>query len=538
VSLVDFIMYSGSAGLLIAFIYIVRSYAKGLRQSPREMWLLFATKLIEYTGYAAANMTFVLWLSADCGLGDFEAGAFISAWSLGLSVMNMLAGALVDAIGIKKTLLLSTVMLLVARFFMFWVTNPAAVMILGFAPLAVGFAIVAPVVSVGIKKYTTKEGAALGFGLFYVLMNVAFAIGGLLFDSIRSHFSLRDGVGKVINENAGAVLPILGIHLSTYQIILFSGLFFTCVSFCCIGFLRDAVELSDDGSINVPVAVPKITGDGLWLRVTTSTKQAALDTVATLKNVMGERIFWRFMGIISLTVFVRVIFFHFHYTFPKYGIRVLGEGTKIGAIYGVLNPVLIVFLVPLVASMTRKVASYRMLLIGTMLSSCSVFIAAIPGEFFSGLTQTWLGEIIFLRWLGLAPSMQALAANPPDLAYWPLLIFIATFTVGEAIWSPRLMQFTAETAPKGKEGTYLALSVLPFFAAKFVAGPMSGLLVKYYTPATESINSAGQKIMLVGDLSHHYMVWIWIGGMALLSPIGLLYFNKSVKAYAPAVGGS
>jgi len=56
--------------------------------------------------------------------------------------------------------------------------------------------------------------------------------------------------------------------------------------------------------------------------------------------------------------------------------------------------------------------------------------------------------------------------------------------------------------------------------------------VKYYTPATEAINSAGQKITRVGDLSHHYMVWIWIGGMALLSPLGLLYFHKNVKNFA------
>jgi hypothetical protein len=73
--------------------------------------------------------------------------------------------------------------------------------------------------------------------------------------------------------------------------------------------------------------------------------------------------------------------------------------------------------------------------------------------------------------------------------------------------------------------------VLPFFAAKFVVGPMSGLLVKVYTPASEAINSAGEKISTVGDLSHHYMVWIWIGSMALLSPIGLLIFKKSATRH-------
>ena len=529
-TLVDYIVYSSCVVFAIAFCYIVWSYAKGLRDSPREMWLLFMTKIIEYTAYAAMDMTFILWLSADCGLGDIQAGAFISAWSIGLSIMALIAGALVDAIGIKKTMLLSTTMLVIARFFMFWITSPVLVMLLGFVPLAVGFAIVGPVVSVGIKRFTTPQGTALGFGLFYVLMNVGYAFGGYGFDFIRGRFALRDLAGKVVNENAGGVLPVLGIHLSTYQIILFCGLFFTFASMLCILSLRDGVELLADGSIRLPPKGEKKPGS--LARVFFGTALAAArDTAHTIKNVVGERVFWKFICVVALTVCVRFVFFHFHYTFPKYGLRVLGQGARIGSIYGVLNPVLIVFLVPLVASCSRKVGSYKMLIIGTLISSFSVFIATIPGAYFAGLTDTWLGEIIFVRWLHVADSMAALSAHPPAAAYWPLIVFIFCFTCGEAIWSPRLMQFTVERAPKGKEGTYLALSVLPFFAAKFVAGPMSGILVKVYTPVTTTLDAMGNKVMVTGDLSHHYMVWVWIGGMALLSPLGLLLFRRHVMQY-------
>ncbi len=530
-SLVDAIIYSTAIGATIAFAFIVWNYGKGLKDSPRELWLLFGTKLIEYTAYAATNMTFILWLSADCGLGDVEAGAYISSWSLGLSVMNMIAGALVDAIGIRKTLLFSTVLLIIARFFMIWLTNPVLVMLFGFVPLALGFAIVAPVISVGIKRYTTKEGAALGFGLFYVLMNVGFAVGGWVFDDVRDRYSLKNAAGKILNENAGAV--VMGYHLSTYQLIMAVGFVLTFFSATCIFFLRDSVELKEDGTIAVNDKVAnKKDGVSALKNAWDATVKAAKETVATLRGVMTERMFWHFIMVASLTVFVRFIFFHFHYTFPKYGVRVLGEGAKIGSIYGVLNPVLIVFLVPLVASMTKKVASYKMLVIGTLISSLSVFLAAIPGEYFASLNQSWLGEIIFVRWLDVAPDMSSLAANPPSLAYWPMIFFILIFTIGEAIWSPRLMQFTAEIAPEGKEGTYLALSVLPFFAAKFVAGPMSGLLVKHYTPVTEVVTAAGEKTTVVGDISNHYMIWVWIGGMAILSPILLMAFRRSVLKFS------
>ncbi|MBN2694700.1 MFS transporter [bacterium] len=531
-SMVDVIIWSVMIGASLAFIYIVWSYVKGLKKSPRDMWILFATKIVEYTAYGAMNMTFILWLSSDCGLGDVEAGLFITAWGIGLSLVAMVAGALVDAIGIKKTLMISIVMLIFSRFFMFWITNPILVMILGFIPLALGFAIVGPVVSVAIKKYTTKEGATLGFGLFYVLMNVAFAIGGWLFDAIRDKYRFKDPISGIITENVKVKLSFLPIELSTYQIILFIGFALTFITLILVSFLREGVEVDDEGNVTI---IPPEKKEGTAIEVLLKTaKEAFIKTGGILKNVVTERTFWIFIFMISLLIPVRLIFYHFHYTFPKYGIRVLGEGAKIGSIYGVLNPVLIIFFVPLVAALTKKVSSYKMMTIGTFISSFAVFIAVIPGHFFASLENTWLGEIIFVRWLGLAPDMGTLAQTPPNPAYFPLIFFIVIFTIGEAIWSPRLMQFTVEVAPKGKEGTYLALSVLPFFVAKLFVGPLSGWLVKAYTPLVDRVDAAGNimkdnagKVMQVaGDMSNHHMVWIWVGGIAIVSPLGLLFLKK------------
>jgi hypothetical protein len=82
------------------------------------------------------------------------------------------------------------------------------------------------------------------------------------------------------------------------------------------------------------------------------------------------------------------------------------------------------------------------------------------------------------------------------------------------------MQFTAEIAPKGKEGTYIALSVLPWFASKFLVGPMSGLLLQEYTPLDPVTKKA------LAAYPNHWMIWLWIGGLAVLTPIGLLLLRK------------
>ena len=506
----DFVIYTLIGGAILAFGAIIWNYAKGLRKSPRDMWLLFIYNIIEYTAYMAMNLTITLWLTADCGVSDLSAGTYIMVWSIMLSIIGMLTGAVVDTIGVRKTLLISIFFLLFSRFFMSFVTNPALIFVLGFVPLAIGFAIVGPLISVAIKRYTTKETAAMGFGLFYVLMNLGYAIGSVMFDSVRDLFSARDAAGVITNENAGTTL--LGIHFTTYQMFFVIGFGFTLLSLAVAFFIRGDIELNDDGE--VVKSKEKYLGSGIE-----SIKNSAKDVASMIKAVVFEKMFWVYIGMLALTLFVRCVFFHFSYTFPKYGISILGEGAKIGNIYGVLNSVLIIFAVPIVAYISKKTSSYKMLIIGSIVSSLSCFIAVIPSSVFAGLTDSFLGELIFVKWLNLTDSIANIGQIKAINEYWPLIFFIFIFTIGDSIWSPRLMQFTAEIAPKGKEGTYIALSVLPWFAAKLFVGPMSGLLIKLYTPFEN-----GHPLPPADDYT---MIWVWIGGMALLTPITLLAFGKA-----------
>ncbi|MES2997268.1 MAG: MFS transporter [Verrucomicrobiota bacterium] len=505
------------AAAALAFAGIVISYAKGLRRSPRDMWLLFGYKFLEYSAYGAINPALMLWLGKDVGLGDIKAGSVIAAWSIALSVVGMAAGALVDSIGIRKTMIVSVFFLLFSRIALAFITHPVLAYVFALLPFAVGLAIIGPLVSVAIKRYTTKEGAAMGFGFFYVVMNVAFAVGAYLFDKAREVFAARDAVGNVINENAGVIL--LGHHFSTYQIIFLWGLVAAAGSLVLAMFVRDGVEMDESGTVVIHPKPPR----KHWLAVI---KDAFTDTGSLIARTSSERFFWIYMTLLGTTLFVRFVFYHFHYTFPSYGTRVLGEGAKIGSIFGVLNPVLIIFLVPLVAWLTRKTSSYQVMIWGSIVSSLACFIAAMPGKWFAGLTDTVWGDLIFIQWLGMAENRAALLAAPPHEAYWPLIVCILIFTIGEAIWSPRLMQFTAEIAPKGKEGTYIALSVLPYFMAKFFVGPLSGWLLHTYTP----LDANDKPFAAYPD---HTMIWVWIGGMAVISPIGLVLFRKWFLKHAP-----
>ena len=63
------------------------------------------------------------------------------------------------------------------------------------------------------------------------------------------------------------------------------------------------------------------------------------------------------------------------------------------------------------------------------------------------------------------------------------MLWVIVLSVGESIWSPRLYEYSATIAPRGKEGTYLTLSSVPLFAAPLIAGAMSGDLLSRYCPA-------------------------------------------------------
>jgi len=487
----DLIIYFGAAFLAGAFIYILWSYYQGLKDSPRELALLFISKIMEYIAYGSANLAFVLFLSSDVGFGDISAGSYIGVWSMSITLTTMFIGSVADAIGIKKTLLTGTLILLVARAVMPFTTNIYILTLLSFLPLGIGMAMMTPVLSVGIKKLTTPTTISLGFGLFYTLMNVGWAGGAWVFDYVR----------EIVNANGGRV-ELLGISFSPYQMIFLVGFVCTIANLIFVMLMRDGVDYTNRTPAKASRKANRSLGAG-WKTV----KKAAQDTWNIIRVVFVEKPFWVFLFMLGLLIFVRFTFYHFHYTFPKYGLRVLGEKVKIGSIFGVLNPVMIIFLTPLFASLFKKVRSYIMLVVGTTITSSAIFIATLPDRMFEPLMNTWFSDLILNRWLNMAPEAQ----QPLVLA---LVIMVMLFTIGEAIWSPRLMQFTAEIAPKGKEGSYIALSSLPFFAAKFFVGPLSGWLVATYTPEG------------AGSYPLHYMVWIWIGGMSLISPLGLVIFRK------------
>ena len=230
------------------------------------------------------------------------------------------------------------------------------------------------------------------------------------------------------------------------------------------------------------------------------------ETARLFATLWQQPAFYRFMGFLFLLVALRLIYFHMYYTYPKFGIRELGEGAPVGRLWS-LNGWILIFLVPLVGAMTQRIPAYPMILCGSIISGCSVFIMALPPHWFQTLANGWLGAWLGHGWLGL----QGIVAP----YYIMIFFYVLLLSVGEALWNPRLYEYTAATAPKGQEASYMSLSYLPYFVAKLFAGAFSGLLLARYCPAS------GPR--------HSQTLWLIIALTTFITPVGLLVFGRFVR---------
>ena len=196
------------------------------------------------------------------------------------------------------------------------------------------------------------------------------------------------------------------------------------------------------------------------------------------RDICRTRTFWQYLVVCVVTINVRMIFRHLDATLPKFMMREFGEGVAKGSIYAI-NPALIILLVPLITAATSSVDPLVMIHYGTYVSAASVFF------------------------LAFSTSM------------WACVMFVITLSVGEAIWSPRLYEYTISVATEGREGTYVALSSAPLFLVKLPVGMMSGYLLQKYCPEEGPRDS--QKM------------WLIIGCVTALSPVLMTLLWKFIS---------
>ena len=151
-----------------------------------------------------------------------------------------------------------------------------------------------------------------------------------------------------------------------------------------------------------------------------------------------------------------------------------------------LNPLIIFVGVPTLTALTRRFHVYTMMIIGTSVSALATFVLC----------------------------------SGPHVSM--LILYFFVFSIGEALWSSRFLEYAAELAPEGRVAQYMGVANLPWFVAKITTGLYSGFVLEKFCPKIGPQNTE--------------MMWLIYGGIALLSPVGLLFARKWVMKGMSASG--
>jgi dipeptide/tripeptide permease len=433
----------------------LREDLSALAARPRALWGIYALKLLESVAYFAAYNVLAVYLGEELGYTDKQSGAIAGTWLTAVSLVTFAAGSVADAAGIRKALIASVLSCLAGRVLLA-LSHERAVALTGLAVMSYGVGSMFPTMAAGVRKLTDERTVSFGFSLYYVVMNLGALLAGPLVSSVRRRFVRPlhlHGMGLDATLSSGQVIYLFS------SIITVLGLLVTLWLIREPDAHEEARKRPAEGEPATPEKRPR-------------------GPLSILAEVARERTFWRFLLFVSLLVLVRLIFQHAHLTWPKYTLREFGRDFPY-ATYWSINPLIIIGLTPVVTALTRERSAYSVIVWGAFITTASVFF--------------------------LAASTSVTAS----------VLFIVTLSLGEALWSPRLYEFTTRVAPAGREGTYTGLAQIPMFVAKPVVGFVSGALLARYCPPSGPRDST--------------TLWLIVGLSTLAGPVLIVLLRPIIE---------
>ena len=151
------------------------------KQYPSLFWIANIIELFERWAWYGFYMGFAIFLvnSKDTGALGFsqaEKGIIMGTGSMLLYLLPIITGSIADKIGYKKVLLLAF-LVYVTGFYMIISFESFEMVFLSFIWICVGGAFFKPIISAVVARTTTDETSSIGFGIFYMMVNIGGFIG-------------------------------------------------------------------------------------------------------------------------------------------------------------------------------------------------------------------------------------------------------------------------------------------------------------------------------------------------------------------------
>ncbi len=494
--------------------------------APRALWGVNLSYVLEglvyfgMLGYLAMHFSDFVFTGVDHA--DEWSHTMVAVLTAGITISMVLLGWVCDKYGVRKALIGAFVLLLAGR-----VLISAAPTVLGMEPaglwsplhlttmggillVVIGYGLYQPSAYAAVRQFTTPKTAAMGFAMLYALMN----LGGYI-PSFAFLLRDEDYAGLGITGTFWVYTGVTVVALVATVLILSRKTVETAIATAKAETERIKAE-EEAGKSDEQKAADKAAAEAALAFATEDQKlpwhtwlvmlaivavswwrlppvwaigvtyvMVAIPWVAqpysrpivnfVARHPLGDLKFFFF---IFALIPVQTLFTYNWLVLPQYINRAFG-GSWIGEYFEItanLNPILIFIAVPIIAALTRKSDTYKMMIIGTVIMAAPAFL------------------------LVLGPH------------WWTIFPYIFIMTIGEAMWQPRFLQYAAEIAPEGRTGEYMGVAQLPWFLTKLLAPLLiTGWTLQRFCPADTPVE----------DLETGKM-WLIYASIAMTSTVLLL----------------
>jgi dipeptide/tripeptide permease len=167
-------------------------FSRTIKKFPHVFWISNLMELFERWGwYAFYNGFFAIYLTSSpeagaLGFSNVEKGTIMGTGSMILYFLPVITGAIADRVGYKKVLIVSFITYILS-FFMLSRFETFGSIFAAFILLAVAGALFKPIISGTVARVTNRETASLGFGIFYMVVNIGGFIGPFVASLMYKH---------------------------------------------------------------------------------------------------------------------------------------------------------------------------------------------------------------------------------------------------------------------------------------------------------------------------------------------------------------
>ncbi len=434
---------------------------KALRHAPRAFWLVLFAFTFDGMAYFGILPLMKAFIGQDIGIRPAFASTWVSIFTGALTFVMLFVGKPTEGyLGIRKSLVLALFLSFAGR--ILYSSAPyaggAASLAISLAVVALGEGILQPVAYAGVKMYTTEKTGSMGFALLYAGLNFGAMLVGPISAHVRTTF---DGPYKAGEST------LSGFNAVNWVCAGFTGL-------TLLGFVLFMTKKAEAQVVRREGDAAKVEDDKAGYR-DSAKKSVATPTKSPFKDT-------RFLFFIFALLPVRTLFAHGWLTMPEYVLRSYPHeiADRMEWLVDSVNPLIIFLGVPTITALTKRFHVLSMMIVGSLVSAVATFLL-VPGPH-TGM----------------------------------LLAYFVVFSIGEALWSSRFLEYAAELAPPGRVAQYMGVANLPWFLAKTTTGFYSGVMLEHFVPKDGEQRTG--------------TMWLIYGVIAMASPVSLIAARKWLRA--------